>query len=150
MLKNLDPILTPDLLWCLRAMGHGDEIVIVDANFPAYSIAETTNFGSAIQLTEVDTGRTLRAILSLMPLDTYVDTAVYRMETVGDPQDIPPVMQEAQTIVDELHGSPMPIGAHERHAFYEAAKGTFAIVQSGEPRGYGNLILKKGVILADP
>lgn len=149
MLKNIDPILTPDLLWCLRAMGHGDEIVIVDANFPADSLAKTTVFGKAIHLTEVDTGRTLRAILSLIPLDGFVPNAVHRMEMVDHPTKIPPVMQEAQAIVDEIEGSHMAIASYERHAFYEAAKGTFAIVQSGEPRGYGNLIIKKGVILAD-
>lgn len=149
MLKSLDPILIPDLLWCLRAMGHGDDIVIVDANFPAASVAKSTVFGRPILLTEIDTGRALRALLSLLPLDSFVPNPVHRMEVVGDPAAIPPVMREAQAIVDEIEGKPCPIAAHERHAFYAAAKQTFAIVQTGEPRGYGNLILKKGVLLSD-
>lgn len=148
MLKNIDPLLTPDLLWCLRAMGHGDEIVIVDANFPAESVAKTTQFGRAIRLTEADTGRALSAILSLIPLDGFVDSAVYRMEVVGEPDTIPPVIQESQAIIDKIEGGSHPIAGHERHAFYKAAKGTFAIVQTGESRGYGNLIIKKGVIIA--
>lgn len=149
MLKDLDPLLVPDLLWCLRAMGHGDEITIVDANFPADSVAKQTHFGRPIRLPDVDTHRALKAILSLMPLDTFVDHAVHRMEMVGDPVTIPPVQQECQDLIDAVEASPKPMGSHERHAFYDAAKQTFAIVQTGEPRGYGNLVLKKGVILSD-
>lgn len=145
MLKNLDPILTPDLLWVLRAMGHGDDLVLADANFPSQSIAGAKHL---IRLAGVDIPTAARAILSVMPLDSFVPHPVLRMEVVGKPDYLPPVQQEVQREIDKAEGKPLPMGSIERFAFYEAAKKGFAVVTTNEPRGYGCFLLKKGVILA--
>ncbi len=146
MLKGLDPLLNADLLHVLRAMGHGDEITLCDANFPADAVARQTASGRLIRLDGVDLPRALRAVLSVFPLDTFVASAAHRMEVVGDPSQVPPVMREAQAEIDRAEGVSRPMGALERFAFYERAKASYAIVATGEPRFYGNVILTKGVI----
>ncbi len=82
----------------------------------------------------------------MLPLDTFVPCAAHRMEVVGQPSEVPPVMHEAQAEIDRAEGRPHPMGALERFAFYERAKASYAIVATGEPRFYGNVILTKGVI----
>lgn len=146
MLKGLDPLLGADLLHVLRSMGHGDELTICDSNFPADQVARQTVSGRLIRLDGVDLARTLQAILSVMPLDTFTAHAAYRMEVVGDPAQIPPVMQQAQAVIDRAEGRPFPMAALERFAFYERARKAYAVVATGEPRFYGNVILTKGVI----
>jgi L-fucose mutarotase len=141
MLKSLDPLLIPDLLYALRAMGHGDEIAIVDANYPAQSAGP-----DVIRLDAVDAPRTLDAILSVMPLDTFVPEACWRMEVVGDPASEQPIFAEFREIIARREGPRFTLGQLERFAFYERARGSFAIVATGERRLYGNVILKKGVI----
>ena len=91
MLKNLDPLLNADVLHALRAMGHGDEVVICDANFPGDSVARESVTGKLLRLDGVDAPRAIRALLSVLPLDTFVDDAAIRMEIVGQPQEVPPV-----------------------------------------------------------
>jgi len=145
MLKNLDPILTPDLLWVLRAMGHGDELVLSDANFPSQSVAGAKHL---IRLPGIATATAARAILSVMPLDSFVTHPVQRMEVVGRPDYLPRVQQEMQDEIDLAEGRSVPMGSIERFAFYEAAKRAFAVVTTSETRGYGCFLLKKGVILA--
>lgn len=137
MLINVDPILSPDLLHALRAMGHGDEIALVDANFPA-----TTNARRLIRLDGVDVAEATRAVLTLLPLDDFVDVPVVTMEVVGNPDDVPPAVAELRALVGERGRC----GTVERHAFYARARDCFAIVQTGETRLYGNIILKKGVV----
>ncbi len=146
MLKGLDPLLTPDLLHVLRAMGHGDDLVICDANFPAASVAAHTIHGEALRLPDVTAARAVAAVLSLMPLDSFVDHPAERMEIVGAPGDIPPVQREVQAAIDAAEGRAVPMGSIERHAFYARAKGAYAVVATGERRFYGCFILKKGVI----
>jgi L-fucose mutarotase len=141
MLRGIDPILSPDLLRILRAMGHGDDIVIADANFPGESTAV-----EFVRLDGVDAVRTLRAVLSVMPLDTFVDDPAISMQIVNDPEGVPPVVAEFQKVIDEVADHPAKIRPFERFAFYERARGAFAVIQTGERRFYGNLILKKGVI----
>jgi L-fucose mutarotase len=141
MLRGIDPILSPDLLRILRAMGHGDEIVIADANFPAESSARTL-----ARLDGIDAPRVVRAVLSVMPLDTFVDDPAVSMEVVGEPRTVPPVVALFQQVIDEVADNPARIRPVERFAFYERARGAFAVVQTGERRLYGNLILKKGVL----
>lgn len=145
MLKLIDPILTPDLLWALAAMGHGDEICICDANFPAQTIAGANEL---IRLPAVDTATAVRAILSLMPLDGFVEAQARRMEVVGRPDEIPPVQREVQAEIDRAEGRALPMGSLERFAFYEAARSAFAVVATGEARGYGCFLLRKGVLMA--
>lgn len=145
MLKLIDPLLTPDLLWALAAMGHGDEICICDANFPAQTIAGANEL---IRLPAVDTATAVRAILSLMPLDSFVEAPARRMEVVGRPDEIPPVQREVQAEIDRAEGRAWPMGSLERFAFYEAARSAFAVVATGEARGYGCFLLRKGVLMA--
>ncbi len=146
MLKGLDPLLSADLLQVLRAMGHGDELTICDANFPADAVARQTISGRLIRLDGVDLARALRAVLSVLPLDTFVQETAHRMQVVGAPDELPPVMREAQAEIDRAEGHSRPMGALERFAFYERAKRSYAVVATGEARFYGNVILTKGVI----
>lgn len=147
MLKNLDPLLNADILHALRAMGHGDDLVICDANFPADSVARSTALGHALRLDGADTARVVRAVLSVMPLDTFVDAPAARMEVVGDPAAVPPVQREAQAEIDRAEGRPVPLAGVERFAFYERAKQAYAVIVTGEERGYGCFLFKKGVLL---
>jgi L-fucose mutarotase len=141
MLRNIDPILSPDLLRILAAMGHGDEIVIADANFPADSCAQRL-----VRLDGVDAVRTLRAVLGIMPLDSFVADRAVSMAVVDDPAAIPPVVSMFQQAIDEVADHPAAIQPIERFAFYDRARAAYAIIQTGETRLYGNIILKKGVI----
>ena len=140
MLKNIPPLLGPELLATLRAMGHGDEIVIADANFPAAFLGP--------KLIRID-GRTatdvLDAVLTLMPLDEFVDEAAFGMAVVDDPQAREPIYGLFEEIISR-HEPGMGFFRLERFAFYERARQAAAIVQTGETRLYGNIILKKGII----
>ena len=140
MLKGIDPLLGPELLAILRAMGHGDEIVIADANFPADANAERI-----VRLDGVAGPRAVQAIASVLPLDDFVPEAAFRMADSNAPDAVPPVCQEYATILAAV-GYDRPIAAVERHAFYARAREAYAIVATGEPRFWGNLILKKGAI----
>ena len=142
MLKGIDPLLGPGLLSALRSMGHGDEIVVADANFPAQS---TVAGHRLIRADGVDAVRMVQAIVSVLPLDDFVSAAAFRMAMVDHPDEVPPITRafEAALARANYHG---PIEAIERFAFYERARKAFAIVATGETRLYGNLILKKGVL----
>jgi len=141
MLRNIDPILSPELLFALRAMGHGDEIVIADANFPGSSIGPDCVRADGSSASDM-----LRAILSVMPLDTFVPDPALTMQVVGDPDAVPDAVADFQRIVDATADNPVKLKGLERFAFYDRAAQAFAIVQTGERRLYGNIILKKGVI----
>lgn len=144
MLKGVDPLLSPDLLFVLRAMGHGDEIVIADANFPG-----TTTARRLLRLDGVSATRALEAVLSLMPLDGFVEAPCARMQVVGDPDAVPEICAEFQRLVHAAEGGRFKLAALERFAFYERTREAFAVVQTGETRLYGNVLLKKGVIRPD-
>ena len=150
MLKSLDPILTADLLYALRAMGHGDDLVICDTNFPADSVARQSVLRRLIRLDGVTAPRAARAILSVMPLDPFVDKPATRMEVVDKPNELPGVQSEVQREIDAAEGRSWPMGSLERHAFYALAKKAYCVVQTGERRFYSCFILKKGVIPPDP
>ena len=140
MLKGLDPLLGPDLLHMLRSMGHGDELVIADANFPADANAQRL-----VRLEGVTSPRALKAILSVFPLDDFVPQAAFRMEVSDDPASIPPASQELADVL-AASGYDRGVAAIERHAFYARAREAYGIVATGEPRFWGNIILKKGAI----
>jgi L-fucose mutarotase len=142
MLKNIDPLLSPRLLAVLRQMGHGDEIAIVDANFPSVSHARRL-----VRLDGVPATRVLDAVLSVMPLDDFVPAAAFRMEVVGDRNAEMPVYAEFRTSLARFEtGMAAQLGGLERHAFYARAKSAYAIIATGETRLYGNIILVKGVV----
>jgi L-fucose mutarotase len=146
MLWGIDPLLDADLLYALRRMGHGDEIAIVDTNFPAHSTAMSTVTGAPILMAGVSAARAVEAILSVMPLDTFVPDPAGRMEVVGDPSAVPPVQREVQAAVDRAAGKHLPLQGIERFAFYERARSAFVILVTGERRFYADFILKKGVV----
>lgn len=149
MLKAIDPILNADVLYALRAMGHGDDVVICDTNFPADSVARQTVFGELLRIDNVTAARAAKAILSIMPLDAFVDKPASRMEIVGKPNEVPPVQAEVQKEVDAAEGRSWPMGSVERFAFYDLAKKAYCVIQTGERRFYGCFAFKKGVIPPD-
>lgn len=149
MLKGLNPLLNADVLYALRAMGHGDDLVVVDANFPAASVADETVLGQLLSIDNTTAPQAVEAILSVMPLDGLADDAAARMEVVGAPDEVPPVMREVQAVIDAAEGKPWPMISIERFAFYERAKRAFCVIQTGERRFYGNVALRKGVVPPD-
>ncbi len=139
MLRGIDSLLTPDLLHSLASMGHGDRIAIVDANFPGTSCADRVH-----HLAGIDAGAVLRAVLSVLPLDDFIPDAAVTMQVVGNADTVPEAVAGFSQIL-HAHDGPAPV-AIERFAFYALAKQAYAIVQTGEARLYGNIILSKGVI----
>ena len=139
MLHGLDPLLTPDLLHALASMGHGDTVAIVDANFPATRIARRL-----VALPGVDAPRVLAAIMTVLPIDDFEPDPIVVMQVVGDATAVPDAVRDFKAVLLQ-HAAPMP-ATIERHAFYRLAEAAFAIVQSGERRFYGNILLRKGVI----
>jgi len=146
MLRNFDNRLNADVIRCLRAMGHGDDLIIWDTNFPADSVARHTVTGKLLRMDNLTAAEAIDAILSVMPLDCFVDKPAERMEIVGKPNEIPPVQQEVQAVIDKWEGKSWPMGSVERFAFYEKARNAYAVIVTGETRFYGCFILKKGVI----
>jgi L-fucose mutarotase len=139
MLKNINPILSPDLLAALRAMGHGDEIAIVDANYPAASSGRPL-----IRLDGVSATDVAAAILSVLPLDDFVSECAWHMQVVDDAQAQMPIFNDFRDLL-KLHGN-FRLAGLERFAFYDKVRSAFAVVVTGENRLYGNLILKKGIV----
>jgi len=150
MLKGIDPVLTADLLWALDAMGHGDDLALVDANHPAEKIARSTVSGKLIRLPGLTMARVARAILSVLPIDDFEPNPIRRMEVVGDPTALPDAQDEVQEVIVQVIGQPVAMSGVERFAFYEAAKKSFAVVQVGDPRPYGCFLFRKGVIARAP
>ena len=144
MLKNIDPLLSPELLATLRAMGHGDEIAIVDANYPAASGGRNVVRADGLQVTAV-----ANAVLSVMPLDDFVPCAAFHMQVVDKPGGAMPIFEEFRALLEKHEPGRATLEGIERFAFYERVKHCFAVVATGERRLYGNLILKKGVIRPD-
>ena len=140
MLKGIPPILGPDLLHILRAMGHGDEIAIVDANYPADNAGP-----SVVRLDGISATDVLDAVLTLMPLDTFVDEQAIGMEVVGDPKKREQTHKDFDKLIKK-HEPGMKLTLLERFAFYDRVEDAYAIVQTGERRLYGNVLLKKGVV----
>ena len=141
MLKGLSPLLTPELLKILCEMGHGDEIVLADGNFPSEAIGQRVVRLDAHAGTDV-----LKAIMSVFPIDTYSDPNAFLMEVVPGDNVETPIWDEYSHSMKESEGETVRIGHIERFAFYERAKKAYAVIATGETALYANLILKKGVI----
>ncbi|WP_193607839.1 RbsD/FucU domain-containing protein [Nocardioides lijunqiniae] len=141
MLKGIDPLLSADLLGHLAAMGHGDVLALVDRNFPAASTA-----GRLVTLPGVDVPRAARAILSVLPVDTFVEPAVLWMGAVGDEDTVQEVHAELSTVVDEAEGRPVAAAAVERFEFYRRAAEAYVVVATTEERPYGCFLITKGVV----
>ena len=145
MLKGIDPRLNAEVLHVLRAMGHGDRLVIADANFPADSVARETVWGELLRI-DATVPEAVAAVGTLLPLDTFVDDHVARMEVAGAPDEIPPVQAEVQAAIDAADGREARMASIERFAFYDAARASYAVIQTTERRFYACFILRKGVI----
>ena len=149
MLKGLDPRLNAEVLYALRAMGHGDTLIIADTNFPSDTLARQTVLGELLRMDNLTSAQAAEAVLSVLPLDTFVDDFAGRMEIVGSPDEIAPVQAEVQAVIDAAEGRPRPMAGIERFAFYDMAKQAYAVIQTGERRFYGCFMLRKGVIPPD-
>ena len=141
MLNGIHPLLSPDLLFAMASMGHGDEIAIVDANFPAASLGPRL-----IEIRGASSPDVLDALLTRFPVDTSVVPAVFTMEVVGDPDAVPEPVMDFAAVFTRNRLADCEIGTLERYAFYERAKRAFALVRTGEMRPYGNILLVKGVV----
>jgi L-fucose mutarotase len=143
MLKGIPPILSPELLKVLAEMGHGDEIVLADGNFPAESMGKNA---VVIRADGHTVPEILDAVLTLLPLDRYVERPTALMEVVpGDPV-VPTIWEEYRTLLKKHGEDPQAVEMMERFAFYERAKKAYAIVATGETAIYANVLLKKGVV----
>jgi L-fucose mutarotase len=141
MLIGIDPLLSPECLATLRAMGHGDEVVLVDANFPAEASAR-----HLVRLDGVPLVPVLRAVLSVLPVDDFEPDPLVSMAQVDDPAAVPEAVAHMQAVVREMLGPERSITPLERFAFYDRARRAHAVIATGERRFYGNLIIRKGVV----
>ena len=146
MLKNLPPLLTPDALHALASMGHGDDLAIVDANFPSARLARQGG-ARLVELPGADAPAVLQAVLQLLPLDTFTADPARTMAVVGDAAAVPPPVAAFQAAL--AAAGEAPAMAVERHAFYAQAGAAFAIFRTGEMRKYGNILLRTGVVSTD-
>ena len=144
MLKGISPILSPELLKVLCEMGHGDELVIADGNFPSASVGKDA---IVIRADGHGTAELLDAILQLLPLDTYVEKPVALMAVVaGDDVPTPPIWKEYEAILQKHEPENCAMEEMERFAFYDRAKKAYAIIARGATAVYANVLLKKGVV----
>ena len=146
MLKGIDHRLNADVLYALRSMGHGDVLVICDTNFPAHSVAQETVLGDLLRMENLSAAQAAEAVLSVLPLDTFVHDFAARMEVVGAPDEIPDVQAEVQAAINVAEGKERTMVSVERFAFYDQARAAYAVIQTGERRFYGCFLLRKGVI----
>ena len=146
MLKKIPPFMDAELLWILAAMGHGDELAVVDRNFPAKSVANETTSGRLVTLGGLDAPTCIGGIAELMPLDNFVPAPVGWMDPVDRPGAILPVHADVLAACNKAEGRDVGHYVIERFDFYAAAKRCFAVVQNSENRPYGCFILKKGVV----
>lgn len=140
MLKNIPKNISPDLLKILCEMGHGDEIVIGDGNFPAASHAKNLVRCDSANVSEI-----LESILEIFPLDEYVENPVFLMETGKEYEGEPKVWKEYRTLLDKCEEF-KEFELLERFSFYERAKNAYAVISTSEEAIYANIILKKGVV----
>ena len=142
MLKNIPKIVSPELIKTLSEMGHGDEIVIADGNFPAETFGKCV-----IRADGIGGAAMLEAVLSLIPLDTYSNQNMILMQLMDcDKGKINPVIWQEYEMIANKCDQNVKIGNIDRFAFYERAKTAYAVVATGEEAVYANIILKKGVI----
>ncbi len=144
MLKNIPPVLSPELLKALCEMGHGDELVIADGNFPSHTVGKDS---IVVRADGHGVPELLDAVLQVIPLDRYVDKPVALMEVMpGDPCPTPPIWQTYREILHRHESEHCDVEMTERFAFYERAKNAYLIIATGERAIYANILLKKGVV----
>lgn len=141
MLKNIDPRLHPDLLHVLARMGHGDRIAIVDRNYPAESTSQRL-----VRLDGQNLVEALDAVLSVFPLDQFVEAPLAGMNQDDDPLAVPEAQAEAFALANDVEGREISVERIARHDFYDVVRGCFAVLATSESRPYGCIILTKGVV----
>src|SRR6056300_640585 len=144
MLINIDPILSPEILHTLRAMGHGDKLILCDSNFPAYSMNSRVH-----RIDGVDAAKAAKAIFSIFPLDSFIKYPVIRMQIDDNPDELNDVHKELNNIMHKVAGANWEMGSIERFKFYDEAKKAFAIITTNETRPFGCFIFTKGVVKPD-
>jgi L-fucose mutarotase len=146
VLKNMPHLLTPELLLGLARMGHGDDVAVVDANFPAHRLARQAGV-PLVQLPGVSSTEVLAAVLHVLPLDNFDAHCAWTMQVVGEPDRTPEaVVQFKAMVAEHCRLAVLPL---ERFAFYEHTRSVSLVVQSGDLRKYANIVLRKGVIASD-
>lgn len=150
MLKGIDQRLSAEIVHALMLMGHGDDLLICDVNHPAATIAKATTHGRLIDMAGCDIPTGAAAILTLMPLDSFVAAPVTRMEVVGDRDARMPVFAAMQGVIDAAEGRPVAMHALERFAFYEAARRAYCVIRTADSGPYGCFLMKKGVVDLPP
>jgi L-fucose mutarotase len=141
MLKGVHPLIGPELLATLARMGHGDLLLVVDRNYPAYAAAVPVH-----RMDGVGAVAAIEAILTLVPIDDFIDAPMLRMGPVDNPVEIPPIQNEARAVVERVEGHSIEVEMLERGAFYERARKAAAIVVTGEAQPYGCFGFVKGVV----
>ena len=142
MLKNIPPVLSPELLKALCEMGHGDELVIADGNFPSHTVGKNA---IVVRADGHGVPELLDAVLQVIPLDTYVEKPVALMEVCAGDTVVPTIWEEYAAITAKAEPETTPTMV-ERFAFYERAKNAYLIIATGETAIYANVLLKKGVV----
>jgi len=150
MLKGIDQRLSAEIVHALMLMGHGDDVLICDVNHPAATIAKETTYGRLIDMAGCDIPTGAAAILTLMPLDTFVEAPVTRMEVVGEASAEVPVFAAMQRVIDAAEGRPVRMQALERFAFYDAGRRAFCVIRTADSGPYGCFLMKKGVVGLPP
>jgi L-fucose mutarotase len=145
MLIGIDPLLGPGCLAALRSMGHGDHLVLADANFPAASTARRL-----IRMDGAGVLAALAAVLGVFPIDDFEPEPLVSMQVVGDPGVVPSIVRDMQSLVDRAVPGKPRIVARERFAFYELARSAYTVIATAERALYANLILRKGVVPLHP
>lgn len=141
MLKHVPDILSPELMLMLMEMGHGDEIVIADGNFPGAGLAQRL-----VRLNGLGVPSVLAAVAHFMPLDQYADDNACVMSPEGGDKGKPPIWKDFASILEKSEGGKVTLTEIDREDFYDRAEGAFGIVMTSETALYGNIILKKGVV----
>jgi L-fucose mutarotase len=141
VLRGIPEIVDPKLLFVLASLGHGDELALVDRNYPAESTGQRV-----VYLRGVDVVTAAEAILRLLPIDTFVEEPIVRMEVVGDPDAVPDVQRELLQVAERAEGREVRMGSLERFAFYDRVRSAFAVVATSESRPYGCFLLTTGVV----
>ena len=145
MLRGIPAVVTPDLLWALAAMGHGDTLAVVDANYPAYAL-----HSRVLPLAGVGMDVAIGAISALVPVDQAVEPAVYAMTPDGEPDATIASHAAFAQVLADAEGRPVAVAPLERSAFYERAKAAFAVVLTGETGKYACFLITKGVVVPEP
>ena len=141
MLKGIPELIGPDLLHLLASLGHGDELAIVDRNYPARSTGQRV-----VELRGVSVLEAGEAILQLLPVDTFVDEPVIRMEAVDDPDNVPDVQRDFLEVVQRVEGRAVKMRSLPRFDFYERVRSAFGVVVTTEARPYGCFLVTTGVV----